>query len=91
MIPWQAWWFWLVAGAVLGAAEILLPGFILLGFALGAALVGILLLLGVLNSHLPVLLLVFACASLGAWLALRQVVGVRRGQVKVWTSDINDN
>jgi membrane protein implicated in regulation of membrane protease activity len=88
---WQAWWVWLVAAAVLGIAEVLIPGFVLLGFAIGAALVGILLWAGILGSSLPWLLLVFAVASLAAWLVLRKAVGVRKGQLRVWDSDINDN
>lgn len=88
---WQQWWIWMIAGAVLGILEVVIPGFILLGFAIGAALTGLLLWAGILGGSLAVLLLVFAVASLAAWLSLRKVVGVRRGQVKVWDSDINDN
>lgn len=91
MALWQEWWVWMVAGAVLAILEVVLPGFILLGFALGAALTGLLLWFGVLGGSLGLLLLVFGIASLVAWLALRRLVGVRRGQVKVWNRDINDN
>ena len=31
MILFQAWWFWIGFGLILGILEILLPGFILLG------------------------------------------------------------
>jgi membrane protein implicated in regulation of membrane protease activity len=88
---WQEWWIWMIAGAVLGILEVVVPGFILLGFAIGAGLTGLLLWVGILGSSLSVLLLVFAVASLVAWLVLRKVAGVRRGQVKVWNHDINDN
>lgn len=91
MALWQEWWVWLVAGAVLAILEVLIPGFILLGFAIGAALTGALLWFGVLGGSLVLLLLVFGLASLVAWLALHRLVGVRRGQVKVWNRDINDN
>lgn len=91
MALWQEWWVWLVAGAVLAILEVLIPGFILLGFAIGAALTGALLWFGVLGGSLGLLLLVFGLASLVAWLALHRLVGVRRGQVKVWNRDINDN
>lgn len=91
MALWQEWWVWMIAGAVLAILEVLLPGFILLGFALGAALTGALLWFGVLGGSLGLLLLVFGIASLVAWLALRRLVGVRRGQVTVWNRDINDN
>ncbi|MCV2872696.1 hypothetical protein OEZ71_10360 [Defluviimonas sp. WL0050] len=88
---WQLWWVWMIAGAILGILEVVIPGFILLGFAIGAALTGLLLWAGILGGSLAVLLLVFAVASLAAWLFLRKVVGVRRGQIRVWDSDINDN
>lgn len=87
---WQEWWVWMIAGAVLAILEIMIPGFVLLGFAVGAALTGLLLWLGVLGASLAALVLVFAVASLIAWLVLRQVVGIRHGQVKVWDRDIND-
>jgi membrane protein implicated in regulation of membrane protease activity len=60
-----------------------------LGFAISAALVGALVALGVLGGNVPVLVLVFAVTALVAWLALRQMVGVTEGQVKVWDEDIN--
>ena len=87
---WTEWWVWMIAGAVLAILEIMIPGFILLGFAVGAALTGLLLWLGILGESLAVLVLVFAVASLIAWLVLRKVVGIRHGQVKVWDRDIND-
>jgi membrane protein implicated in regulation of membrane protease activity len=90
MMLWQLWWVWMIAGAVLAILEILVSGFILLGFAIGAALTGLLLWLGVLGGSLATLILVFAVGSLLAWLALRRVVGVRHGQVKVWDRDINE-
>ena len=44
-----------------------------------------------LTTSLPLLLLVFAVASVIAWLVLRKVMGVRDGQVKIWDRDINDS
>ncbi|WP_413876708.1 NfeD family protein [Albidovulum sp.] len=90
MALWQDWWVWMVAGAVLAILEVAIPGFILLGFAIGAALTGLLLWFGMLGGSLAVLLLVFAVASLVSWLALRRAAGVRHGQVKVWDHDINE-
>ena len=87
---WTEWWVWMIAGAVLAILEIMIPGFILLGFAVGAALTGLLLWLGVLGASLAMLVLDFAVTSLIAWLVLRRVVGVRHGQVKVWDRDINE-
>ncbi len=90
MALWQEWWVWMVAGAVLAILEVAIPGFILLGFAIGAALTGLLLWFGVLGGSFATLILVFAVASLLGWLALRRAVGIRGGQVKVWDRDIND-
>ena len=86
---WSVWWVWIVGALALGILEVLLPAQIFLGFAVGAALVGIALLVG-LSVSLPVLLVVFALASLAAWLVLRRTMGVYSGQVKVWDRDIND-
>ncbi len=91
MVLWQEWWVWVVVGVTLAVAEVMLPGFILLGFAIGAAVVGLLLLIGVLGGNLFVLILIFAIASLVAWIALRRLVGIRKGQVKIWDRDINEN
>jgi membrane protein implicated in regulation of membrane protease activity len=92
---WAAWWVWGVAAVLLAIAEVLVPGFVLLGFAVGAGVVALLLLVGGplavwLGGSLPVLLLVFAVVSLVAWLGLRRWVGVYRGQVKTFDRDIND-
>ena len=35
---WNVWWVWIVAGFALGVLEILAPGYIFLGFAMGAVL-----------------------------------------------------
>jgi membrane protein implicated in regulation of membrane protease activity len=86
---WNVWWVWIVAGFALGVLEILAPGYIFLGFAIGAIMTGVLLGFGVLGSNLPLLLLVFAVLSLVAWFVLRRSVGVQ-DQVKIWHKDIND-
>jgi membrane protein implicated in regulation of membrane protease activity len=92
---WALWWVWGAAAVVLAIGEVLLPSFVLLGFALGAAVVALMLLVGGplavwLAASWPVLLLVFAVASLISWLVLRRWLGVYRGQVKTFDSDIND-
>lgn len=88
---WAVWWVWVVAGFLLGGLEVLVPGYIFLGFATGAVLTGILLGLGIITGGPAWLFLVFAVLSLVAWLALRRTMGVRQGQVKIWDRDINDN
>lgn len=88
---WAVWWVWIVAGFGLGVLEVIVPGYIFLGFAIGAVIIGAAVGLGLLGGNLPLLLLVFAVASLIAWLVLRKTMGVRAGQVKLWDRDINDN
>ncbi|WP_095587499.1 NfeD family protein [Actibacterium ureilyticum] len=87
---WSLWWVWLAAGVALGILEILAPGYVFLGFAIGAGVVGGLLAAGF-SFSLSVLLVIFAILSLVSWLALRKIFGIRQGQVKVWDRDINDD
>ena len=39
---WSIWWIWLCVAMVLGLLEILVPGFVFLGFAIGALLTSLL-------------------------------------------------
>jgi len=87
---WALWWVWMAGAVALGILEIFAPGFLFLGFAVGAGLTGILLALG-LSPSLPWLLLIFAVVSLASWLGLRRVLGIRKGQVKIWDRDINED
>lgn len=87
---WQIWWVWIVAGFLLGGLEVLAPGYIFLGFAIGAVLTGALVGFGLAGSSVALLVFIFAVMSLVAWFALRRTMGVRAGQVKVWDRDIND-
>lgn len=84
------WWVWLAAALVLAILEVLAPGFIFLGFAIGAALVGVALLGPLQLLSVPMLLLVFAALSLMAWLVLRKIFALPKGQVKTFNHDIND-
>ena len=90
------WWFWAAAAIVLAIGEVLMPAYVLLGFAIGAAAVALVLIIGgplaaLLVGSVPAMILGYAVLSLFAWLALRKVLGVRRGQVKTFDSDINEN
>ena len=87
---WSVWWVWVGAGLALAILEVFAPAFVFVGFAIGAVVVGGLLALG-LGITLPWLLVTFAVVSLLAWIVLRQVFGIRRGQVKTWDTDINEN
>ncbi|GHF08495.1 hypothetical protein GCM10016455_31740 [Aliiroseovarius zhejiangensis] len=86
---WATWWVWIAGAIALGILEMLAPGFIFVGFAVGAAAIGLLLLIGVTPS-LPWILVLFAAISLVTWLVLRRVVGVRKGQSKRIDIDINE-
>lgn len=90
---WSLWWVWIVGALALAIIEVLIPAQIFLGFAIGAAGVGIALLLGIpgLAGSVPAMLLLFAVISLIAWLGVRRAVGVRKGQVKVFEHDINED
>ncbi|MFM7335811.1 MAG: NfeD family protein [Tabrizicola sp.] len=83
------WWAWVIQGFALGVLEVLAPGFIFLGFAIGAVVTGVLVGIGI-PAGPAAMILIFAVVSVLAWLILRRVVGVREGQVKIWDRDIND-
>lgn len=87
---WLTWWLWLAAALALGILEIVLPGFIFLGFAIGAAVTGLLLLIPGLAPSLPILMLIFATLSLISWLILRRMFSLPHGQVKTFNHDINE-
>ncbi len=87
---WSTWWVWVAGALVLAILEIFAPGYIFLGFALGALAVGILLLNTGLGLSLPLLLLIFAILSLAAWLVMRKLFSLPKGQVTHFDDDIND-
>ncbi|RID93050.1 hypothetical protein D2N39_05195 [Gemmobacter lutimaris] len=86
----MAWWLWVAGGFVLGIVEVLAPGYVFLGFALGALAVGLGLWTGLLTLALPAQIAVFALVSVAAWAVLRRIFPHQRGEVKRWTRDIND-
>lgn len=93
---WAEWWIWAVAAILLAVGEVILPSFVLLGFAIGAGAIALILLVGGplaiwLGASVPMLLLVFALVSLVSWLGLRRWLGVYRGQVKTFDRDINED
>lgn len=92
-MTWSLWWIWMVGALALAILEVLAPAQIFLGFAVGAAGVGFGLLVGIpgLSTSLPFALVVFGVLSLIAWIAIRRIVGVREGQIKVWDRDINED
>ena len=95
---WAAWWVWGVAAVGLAIGEVLIPGFVLLGFARrGRRVVALILLVGgPLAVWLGRVVALVAAGLLGwcrwcpGWRCARWV-GVYRGQVKTFDHDINDN
>lgn len=82
------WWVWLCAALLLAIAEVLLPGFVFLGIAIGA--VGMALIVALTQGISPTLmLLIFAGLSLAAWLILRRVFRARDGAARIIHDDIN--
>lgn len=88
---WTEWWAWMSAALILATLEVLIPGYIFLGFAIGAGVMGLLMLLGVSASGLALTLVIFAVLSLISYLVMRKVFGLKTGQVKIWDTDVNDN
>ena len=86
-----AWWIWLAAALGLAILEVLVPGFVFLGFAIGVALVGLMLLIPAATTlSLSLLLLIAAGLSLGAWLILRHSFKLPGRAPKTFDHDIND-
>ncbi|MFB9150211.1 hypothetical protein [Roseovarius ramblicola] len=85
---WQFWWVWAAAALVLAITEILVPGFVFLGFACGAAVVALLVLLP-LGLGPTALLALFAVFSLIAWIVLRRLFRAPDDQTRVIDEDIN--
>jgi membrane protein implicated in regulation of membrane protease activity len=92
----ELWWIWVAAGLGLAILEVLVPGFLFAGFAVGAVITGAIIGLGIPGSGWmlasPVnALVVFAVFSVAAWLGMRLMMGVRSGQMKKIDTDINEN
>ena len=88
LVIWQLWWVWLAAALGLAILEIMAPGFIFLGFAVGAAVVALLVLLP-LTLSLVALLVIFAAISLLAWIVLRKLFRSADDQTRIFHEDIN--
>ena len=88
---WSDGWIWLIAGLLLAGVELLLPGYVFLGLALAVTLMGVILLLNLWFWGLPAALVATTLLSAVIWLLLRRMMGIQRGQVRLWDRDINDN
>jgi inner membrane protein len=86
----NTWWVWIVLGAGLAVLEVLVPGFIFLGFAIAAVVMAVIVGIGA-QLGAAMAILVFAILALLAWLGLRAKFGAGEKDVKVWRDDINKN
>ena len=88
---WTEWWVWMCVAVVFAILEVVIPAWVFLGFALGAAALGGLILLKITAFGLAGSILAFAVLSVVAYIALRAIFGLKHGQVKIWDRDINEN
>ncbi|MBL8562378.1 MAG: hypothetical protein JNN06_08865, partial [Gemmobacter sp.] len=77
----MAWWIWVLGGLAIGALELLAPGYIFLGFAVGAMAAAATGWLGLLTGF-PAQLALAAAVSLAVWAAMRAAFPLQRGEVK---------
>lgn len=90
MLLWTEWWVWMSGALILATLEVLIPGYIFLGFAIGAGVMGLLILLGISAKGLALTLVIFAVLSLISYIGMRKYFGLKTGQVKIWDTDVND-
>lgn len=84
------WWVWICIALALGVLELLAPGFIFLGFAIGGlAMAGVVALFPATN--VPALLAIFAILSLISWIILRVMFRRQSSGARIVTRDINEN
>lgn len=87
------WWVWIGLGLALAALEVLLPGFIFLGIAIGATVLGLLQLIlpGVFTAMSDTAFLaVFGGLSLLSWIGLRMAFKSQTSDSKTFAEDVND-
>ena len=92
---WHAYWLWFAIALALGILEVLAPGFILLGFAIAAAVIGTIFLFGgplaaFFAGSLPLTLVLLAAMALVSWLVMRRIFKTPGASVKTFDHDIND-
>ena len=100
------WWIWVCIALGLGVVELLAPGFIFLGFAIGAVIMaGIVAIMSRTDSavisfnevaildvtNVAALMAIFAILSLGAWIVLKAAFRKQSSGARIVTHDINDN
>lgn len=83
------WWVWICAALALGILELLAPGYIFLGFALGALSMAVVVFV-MPATNVPALLAMFAILSLIGWIILRLLFRRQSSGARIVTRDIND-
>ncbi|MGJ8545248.1 MAG: NfeD family protein [Sulfitobacter sp.] len=86
----QIWWVWLSAALVLAVIEALAPGWIFLGFAIGALVMAAVVSLASGLSGAATLA-IFGALSLLAWVGLRIAFRGQSSGARIVTRDVNDN
>ncbi|HEC71733.1 MAG TPA: hypothetical protein ENI28_08005 [Roseobacter sp.] len=85
-----SWWVWVSAALVLGLIEVLVPGNIFLGFALGAlGMVPVVMIVPGING--PLAFALFASLSLVAWIILRVFFRQQSSGTRIVSRDINED
>ena len=83
------WWVWICIALALGLVELLAPGFIFLGFAIGALAMSVVVFV-LPATNVPALLAMFAILSLIGWVLLRILFRRQTSDARIVTRDIND-
>lgn len=83
------WWIWICIALGVGILELLAPGFIFLGFALGAVAMAAIV-ATVSLGNIPAILAIYAVLSLIGWIALKAVFRKQSSGARVVTEDINE-
>jgi hypothetical protein len=91
MMWWTIWCVWMAAALVMAIVEVVVPAYIFMGFAIGAALTGVALVVGLFAAaSLSAVLVGFAGWALLGYVGMRLAFGAPGGSVKKWDTDIND-
>lgn len=83
------WWVWICVALALGVVELLAPGFIFLGFALGALAMSVVVFV-LPATNIPAILAMFALLSLIGWVLLRIIFRRQSSGARIVTRDINE-
>ena len=84
------WWVWLSAAIALAVLEVLAPGFIVIGFAIGALIMTAVVALFPTAMMPPAALALFTGLSLVAWIVLKRVFKSQSTGARRVPQDIND-